>query len=651
MERLGIFQMNDSDGIVDDYILYLLEDMRPILAELVIVINGALQPAEAEKLSRFTDKFFYRTNDGFDAIAYKETIIDFLGIEYIREYDELVMINDTFFGPFYPFKVVFEKMNQKKVDFWGLTLHAEFKRIGRYMPEHIQSYFLVIRQEMLTSSYFEKFWEDLTDIGSYVELVRNYENYFTTYFTSHGFQYTAYVEDGDLNSVPEYNTNHYAYLPCTLLDKYGMPVLKRKDFVDSKNISLSIGSELRDAIRWIEKNTDYNTEMIWKNVIRKYNIADLKKNLNLIYVLPEFTISKNNNKDRAVVLAYLTNESQLEQNISYLQRCPKNVDVIVLTFKKHIFDVADKRLHIAACILTPDLGKEYAFVNGCKDVIDRYQYLCFVHDEYANAPIEQYLSCRSLDYMVWENTLNSPGYIENILLALEEDHNLGVLSVPEPIHSEYRKERILEWEEAYPELQYWAKKVGLNCNLDKKKRAFTFTFAFWCKTEAVRKIAVYPFAEEDFEDKMLKRCLKYLIIYAAQDSGSYSGIAETLGYSKIEIENQNILTDKFTYYNQKRKRVAKFARQFEKVYVYGAGYEAEYVKSIMGEYGCPIEGFAVSDSHYHLQQLITDKLIPISKVPNSENIGIIVAMNDANTQDIKQLLHEKNYKNIFYMSE
>ena len=80
MKRLGIFQMNDYEGLVDDYILYLLNDILPNLDELIIVVNGMIQTCETVKLHNYTNKIFFRSNEGFDAIAYKETIIQFLGI-------------------------------------------------------------------------------------------------------------------------------------------------------------------------------------------------------------------------------------------------------------------------------------------------------------------------------------------------------------------------------------------------------------------------------------------------------------------------------------------------------------------------------------------------------------------------------------------
>ena len=43
MKRIGVFVLYDEDGIVDDFIEYLLLKMREVLNKLVIVVNGDLK--------------------------------------------------------------------------------------------------------------------------------------------------------------------------------------------------------------------------------------------------------------------------------------------------------------------------------------------------------------------------------------------------------------------------------------------------------------------------------------------------------------------------------------------------------------------------------------------------------------------------------
>ena len=119
MKRLGIFIFFDKNGFLDDYKVYFLEELKKNVESLEIVVNGLITESGLKKLQEFGNVTI-RSNEGFDITAYKENIAR-LGQENIEKYDELVLSNDTVFGPLYPFKEVFDEMDGREVDFWGLT--------------------------------------------------------------------------------------------------------------------------------------------------------------------------------------------------------------------------------------------------------------------------------------------------------------------------------------------------------------------------------------------------------------------------------------------------------------------------------------------------------------------------------------------------
>ena len=67
--RLGIFLFYDAAGVVDDYVTFLLADLRRVLTELIVIANGVVQDEGRKRLSRFADAFVVRENRGFDAGA------------------------------------------------------------------------------------------------------------------------------------------------------------------------------------------------------------------------------------------------------------------------------------------------------------------------------------------------------------------------------------------------------------------------------------------------------------------------------------------------------------------------------------------------------------------------------------------------------
>ena len=147
MKRFGIFLCFDVDGIIDDYIYYMLDDICKNLDELIIVSNGFLNEESMSGLSNYSNHdIVIRDNIGFDAGAWRDVMLD-VGFDKLCEFDEIILFNDSFFGPIYPFKEMFDKMDEEDVDYWGITNHGEAPNSRDmcpygYRPRYIQTYFL-----------------------------------------------------------------------------------------------------------------------------------------------------------------------------------------------------------------------------------------------------------------------------------------------------------------------------------------------------------------------------------------------------------------------------------------------------------------------------------------------------------------------------
>lgn len=72
MRRAALFFFYDGQGIVDDYVTYMLRDLRPNLDKLYIVVNGLLTPEGREKFAPLADDIYVRENKGLDVWAYKD---------------------------------------------------------------------------------------------------------------------------------------------------------------------------------------------------------------------------------------------------------------------------------------------------------------------------------------------------------------------------------------------------------------------------------------------------------------------------------------------------------------------------------------------------------------------------------------------------
>lgn len=267
-KRLGIFAFYDAFGIVDSYVEKLLDSTIAEVKKLIIVVNGNIIEDSRQKLSNYTTNIYIRENIGFDAGAYKDAFLHFLVEEDWNKWDEVLLFNDTFYGPVFPWKLIFEKMEKEKdLDFWGLTKHPGLCGMKSKYPEHIQSYFLVFRKKLFLSPAFWSFWERLEYPQSRLMATENFEVKLTSYFGEQGFKYETYMDVCDCKIPFDYIGSIYYAKPYELLSVLKIPIIKRKALVINNFI------EAQQALDYIKRFTNYNVNIIY-NHLRRLSIEN-----------------------------------------------------------------------------------------------------------------------------------------------------------------------------------------------------------------------------------------------------------------------------------------------------------------------------------------------------------------------------------------
>lgn len=267
MQRLGIFVFYDQHGIVSKYVEYLLISLKEIVCYQIVVINGILQEESKNIFLRIADKIYIRENVGFDAGAYKDIFQHFLLTTKLEDYDEIVLCNDSFYGPIFPFSEIWNKIKKYKVDFWGLTRHpGGVFGDGCFFPAHIQSYFLVIRRSLFLSSEFQHFWNNEVTYGKQlIDAVKGFEIKFTEYFEKNGFIGVALTDLLEYSDITVYyNENPYQVYSYELISKRICPVLKRKSLL----LTDSYFDKAFGAYRYICEKTSYPEQLIVDHIKR-----------------------------------------------------------------------------------------------------------------------------------------------------------------------------------------------------------------------------------------------------------------------------------------------------------------------------------------------------------------------------------------------
>lgn len=260
VKRLGIFVFYDASGIVDQYVERLLQGSFAVMNEIVVVVNGGVTESSKKKLERYSKRVYIRENLGFDGGAYKDVFLKLLSREKWEKWDEVILFNDTFYGPVFSWSQVFESMgNETTVDFWGLSRYC-----GSNYPEHIQSYFLVCRKKLILSASFWNFWNTLEYPKSRLEATEKFEVQFTLYFSREGFIGKSYTDICDKKIDKDYMNDDIVYISCAyeMLSELRIPIIKRTALTISNFI------KAKQALEYIKKNTDYSVELIFAHLKR-----------------------------------------------------------------------------------------------------------------------------------------------------------------------------------------------------------------------------------------------------------------------------------------------------------------------------------------------------------------------------------------------
>lgn len=560
-KRLGVFVFYDKDGIVDDYVIYLLNDLKENLDRLVIVCNGALTPDGRDRLEKISPEVYVHENHGYDVGAYKAAFDDYVGWDEILQYDELVLCNDTFYGPFWPFKQVFAKMEERpKLDFWGLTVHS--KMVGSYwkehsnygyLPEHLQSYFLVVRNRLLHAREFRLYWDKIDlDFDTVDGAIANFETTFTKTFSDAGFRWAPYADTRALDDKKnQYIFNRNVYDCADLITKFGCPVLKRRAFIWDNLLEASDGGNTARAMKYIEENTSYDTQMIYKHQLRISSLSLLKRNLHWNYPLSKTQELPGEpiRPGTALVVFHMYYPDLVDADLQYLMQLPAGVDLLVTTSNDELDReyVCQKLSGLPGKFLglmdAPKRGRDIAaFLVAARETMKNYEFACFTHDKKMSKEAHYSTIGENFRELINENVLASGTYVTNVLHLFQKNPSLGVVAPPPPFMGGYLNSVGDAWQGNFKCAKELMKKLGLAYNLSRKEQPYILGTSLWFRTKALKPLLDYPFTENDLPgeplpaDGTVSHAVERIFPYVAQSQGYYSGWIMTEDYASLYLE-------------------------------------------------------------------------------------------------------------------
>ena len=160
-------------------------------AVVFVTNSGKLTEAGAVALREICTAIFVRRNSGYDFGAWRD-VIEALKLP-AQDTQELLILNDSMYGPLRPLEPMLSKLNYAEADIWGLTESWQH----RY---HLQSFFLGFGPKALHSLAFAKFWRDIQNVPFKSFIVREYEVGFTQTMLKAGLRCRAIWKYEDLLS-------------------------------------------------------------------------------------------------------------------------------------------------------------------------------------------------------------------------------------------------------------------------------------------------------------------------------------------------------------------------------------------------------------------------------------------------------------------
>lgn len=552
-KRLGIFFFYDKDGVVDDYVPTLLDGFKPFFSEMTIVVNGKLNEEGQATFLTYTDKLIVRENKGFDVWAYK-TALDSYGWDKLSEFDEIVLFNATIMGPVYPFAEMFEAMDQRDLDFWGITKFHKVQNdpFGRspfgYLPEHIQSHFHAYRKSLHTSQAFREYWNNMPAINNYFDSVGLHESLFTKRFADKGFKWDVYVNTDDLEG---FSYGPITYAAKTLVAEKRCPIFKRRSFFHEYRdvMTQAVGNAALDLFEYLRDHTDYDTDLIWQNAIRTMNMADLQKNLHLDYVLPQSMGVSIPQQRRIALVIHVYYMDLLDKTIGYIRSMPEGCDVIITVGSEENKRVVESRCrdlpyHVDVRLIQ-NRGRDVSalLIGGGKDLM-QYDYVCFAHDKKVTQ-LSPYSIGDGFAYKCFENILASKEYVSNVIKLFEDNPRLGIAMPTPPNHADYFPSYTFPWGPNFEGTKKILEDLGFdNIPLDVMKEPVApMGTMFWFRPKAFHGLLDREWKYEGFPpepnkvDGTMLHFIERAYGYVPQGNGYYSAYIFSDRFARIELTN------------------------------------------------------------------------------------------------------------------
>lgn len=185
--RICIYGHYDPRGKVHEYVYTALKALKQNgLSTLFLTTSPSLAPGDIARLHEVCWFVGKRKNLGLDIGGWPSgmKLVELALRKQNKKCSQLVITNDSIFGPLSPLSEVFAQMSGQSLDIWGITDSQQIKH-------HIQSYFLVFENNGI--DFFSNWVQDFKFSRDRIALIEKHEVGLSQAALSFGLKMGAYI--------------------------------------------------------------------------------------------------------------------------------------------------------------------------------------------------------------------------------------------------------------------------------------------------------------------------------------------------------------------------------------------------------------------------------------------------------------------------
>lgn len=408
------------------------------------------------------------------------------------------------------------------------------------------------------------------------------------------------------------------------------------------------------------------------------NVYEIKKRKCLDYILPKGEKIDELKKDiysSVIIVIHIFYDEKIDFFLKYVENIPEEIFVFITVAKEQTREYireylknTDRKYKV---VIKENQGRDISsLLVTARTEILKYKYVCFLHDKKEKCD-EKKTDIDQWSYCLWENSIGSKIFINNIIYTFEKNSIIGLLVPPSPITENLEYGYSNSWGSDFGLVKNLSKQMGLKCDLDKAFPPIALGTVFWARVDALRSLFQRDWKYVDFDpeplanDGTLSHAIERILPFVVQDSGYETGWVMTDQYAAKQFEYQadvlgmlfNLLENmqKIRYISKARKlydmavMLPQFCKAFNKIYIYGAGENGKRCFSLMIALGINPKAFIVTYLEKGKRNFCGMAVHSVDEIKLDDSCGIVIAVSRALVEEIQNLLFSKNFlgENIF----